>query len=200
MDEYVRNNYVLLRGRPRGEALWSHAARSQDFYTLPLEVRRLSGASDTLNVTLRASMLPLLDGASRIEAEGELRSFNSRRGEWPRLVITVFARSLTPAAEDEDENLVELRGTLCKAPKARRTPMGRDICDLLLAVNRSYGRSDYLPCICWGLTARECSSWTVGTKLALRGRIQSRSYLKLTEEGTLERVAFEVSASEVERL
>ena len=95
---------------------------------------------------------------------------------------------------------MELRGTLCKAPKARRTPMGRDICDLLLAVNRSYGRSDYLPCICWGLTARECSSWTVGTKLALRGRIQSRSYLKLTEEGTLERVAFEVSASEVERL
>ena len=200
MDEIYRNNYVLLRGAPRGEALWSHAVRSQDFYTLPLEVRRLSGASDTLNVTLRASMLPLPAGAGRVEVVGELRSFNSRRGEWPRLVITVFARSLTPADEDEDENLVELRGTLCKAPKARRTPMGRDICDLLLAVNRSYGRSDYLPCICWGMTARDCASWEVGTKLALRGRIQSRSYLKLTEAGTLERVAFEVSAAEVEKL
>ena len=195
MDEIYRNNYVLLRGAPRGEALWSHAARSQDFYTLPLEVRRLSGASDTLNVTLRASMLPLPAGAGRVEVVGELRSFNSRRGEWPKLVITVFARSLTPAAEDEDENLVELRGTLCKAPKARRTPMGRDICDLLLAVNRSYGRSDYLPCICWGSRAREAARWQVGDVVRLEGRFQSRGYLKLREDGLERRVAYEVSAA-----
>ena len=132
--------------------------------------------------------------------EGELRSFNSRRGEWPRLVISVFARSIRPAGAEEDENLVELRGTLCRAPKLRRTPMGRDICDLLLAVNRSYARSDYLPCICWGLTARESALWEVGTRLALRGRVQSRRYLKLTEAGTVERTAFEVSAAEIERL
>ena len=200
MDEIYRNNYVLLRGTPRGEALWSHAARSQDFYTLPLEVRRLSGASDTLNVTLRASMLPLAAGAERVEVEGELRSFNSRRGEWPRLVISVFARSIVPAAGTEDENLVELRGTLCKEPKLRRTPTGRDICDLLLAVNRSYARSDYLPCICWGLTAREAALWEVGTRMALRGRVQSRNYLKLTETGTEERTAFEVSVAELLRL
>lgn len=200
MDEYLRNNTVLLRGTPRGTAIWSHAARAQDFYTLPLEVRRLSGAADTLNVTLRVSMLPLLEGTERIEVEGELRSFNSRRGEWPRLVIAVFARSIRAADEEEDENLVELRGTLCKAPKLRRTPMGRDICDLLLAVNRSYARSDYLPCICWGQTARESASWEVGTYLRLRGRIQSRRYLKLTEAGTEERTAFEVSAAELERL
>ena len=200
MDEYLRNNTVLLRGTPRGAAIWSHAARAQDFYTLPLEVRRLSGAADTLNVTLRVSMLPLLEGTERIEVEGELRSFNSRRGEWPRLVIAVFARSIRAADEEEDENLVELRGTLCKAPKLRRTPMGRDICDLLLAVNRSYARSDYLPCICWGQTARESASWEVGTCLRLRGRIQSRRYLKLTEAGTEERTAFEVSAAELERL
>lgn len=200
MDEYLRNNTVLLRGTPRGAAIWSHAARAQDFYTLPLEVRRLSGAADTLNVTLRVSMLPLLEGTERIEVEGELRSFNSRRGEWPRLVIAVFARSIRAADEEKDENLVELRGTLCKAPKLRRTPMGRDICDLLLAVNRSYARSDYLPCICWGQTARESASWEVGTYLRLRGRIQSRRYLKLTEAGTEERTAFEVSAAELERL
>ena len=200
MDESLRNNRVLLRGTPCGAALWSHAARGQDFYTLPLEVRRLSGASDTLNVTLRASALAALQGAERIEVEGELRSFNSRRGDWPRLVITVFARTIVPPCEEDDENLVELRGTLCKTPKLRRTPLGRDICDLLLAVNRSYARSDYLPCICWGLTAREAAQWEVGTRLALRGRIQSRRYLKVTDGGTVERVAFEVSAAELERL
>lgn len=199
MEETTRNNYVLLRGTPCGEAVWSHAARAQDFYMLPLEVRRLSGASDTLNITLRASSLPLLAEGERLCVEGELRSFNSRRGEWPRLVITVFARSLRPAEED-DENLVELRGTLCRKPSARTTPMGRDICDLLLAVNRPYGRSDYLPCICWGATARESALWDVGTRIFLRGRIQSRNYWKLTEHGTEERTAFEVSAAEIELL
>ena len=200
MDENRCSNRIFLRGTPRGEPVWSHAARSQDFYTLPLEVRRLSGASDTLNLTLRAPMLSALAGAERIEVEGELRSFNSRRGEWPRLVIAVFARSLAPAGGDEDDNVAELRGTLCKAPRARRTPMGREVCDLLLAVNRSYGRSDYLPCICWGAAARESAARDVGTRLFLRGRVQSRRYLKLTEEGSFERVAFEVSASEIERL
>ena len=199
MDETIRNNYVLLRGTPCGEPRWSHAARAQDFYTLPLEVRRLSGAADTLNLTLRASALASLPPGAPLEVEGELRSFNSRSGEWPRLVISVFARALRPT-HDEDENLVELRGTLCREPKARRTPMGREICDLLLAVNRSYGRSDYLPCICWGIAAREAALWEVGTHLALRGRIQSRRYLKLTERGEEERTAFEVSAAEIARL
>ena len=199
MDEIIRNNYVLLRGTPCGEPKWSHAARAQDFYTLPLEVRRLSGASDTLNLTLRASALGAVTPGSPLEVEGELRSFNSRRGEWPRLVISVFTRSVR-STHEEDENLVELRGTLCKTPKLRRTPMGRDICDLLLAVNRSYGRSDYLPCICWGLTAREAAFWETGAHLALRGRIQSRRYLKLTGQGEEERVAFEVSAAEIARI
>ena len=199
MDEIVRNNYVLLRGTPCGEARWSHAARAQDFYTLPLEVRRLSGAADTLDLTLRAPALAALSPGVPLEIEGELRSFNSRRGDWPRLVISVFVRSLHPTHE-EDENLVELRGTLCKAPKARHTPLGRDICDLLLAVNRSYGRSDYLPCICWGLAAREAALWEVGTRIALRGRVQSRRYLKQTEHGTEQRTAFEVSAAEIDRI
>ena len=199
MEEILRSNYVLLRGTPCGEAVWSHSVRSQDFYRLPLAVRRLSGTADTLNLTLRASVLASVPAGVPLEVEGELRSFNSRSGEWPRLVISVFARSLVPTHE-EDENLVELRGTLCREPTARRTPMGRDICDLLLAVNRSCGRSDYLPCICWGATARRAALWDVGTHLALRGRIQSRRYLKLTEQGAEERTAFEVSAAQIELL
>ena len=95
--------------------------------------------------------------------------------------------------EAEDENIVMLRGTFCKEPKLRCTPMGRDICDLMLAVNRHYGRSDYLPCICWGLRAREAAELGVGTKLNILGRIQSRNYIKVSESGSVEKTAFEVS-------
>lgn len=199
MDHSQQDNFVLLRGTALGDACYSHAARSQRFYTLPLEVRRLSGASDTLNVTLRESMLERLGGCERLGLTGELRTFNSRGSDWPRLVITVFAHEIDPA-EGDDENLVQLRGTLCRRPNARVTPMGREICDLLLAVNRHYGRSDYLPCICWGQVARMAQRWDVGTRIALRGRIQSRRYLKQTETGTQERTAFEVSAAEAEAL
>lgn len=198
MDHLEMDNSVLLRGTALGEPRYSHAARSQRFYTLPLEVRRLSGAADTLNVTLREGMLDAV-GGGRLCVTGELRTFNRREGDWPRLVISVFAREIT-ACEEPDENLVALRGTLCRRPNPRVTPMGREICDLLLAVNRRYGRSDYLPCICWGLTAREAAGWDVGTRLALRGRIQSRSYLKLSGSETLERTAYEVSIAEAARV
>ena len=199
MDHLEQDNSVLLRGTPVGEARYSHAARAARFYTLPLEVRRLSGAADVLNLTLRESLLDEIAGCRRIGVAGELRTFNNHAGEWPRLVITVFARELA-AQEGEDENLVRLRGTLCRRPNPRLTPMGREICDLLLAVNRRYGRSDYLPCICWGSLAREAQRWDVGTRLALRGRIQSRRYLKQTETGAEERTAFEVSVAEAEML
>ena len=199
MDYLEMDNFVSLRGTALAEARYSHAARAERFYTLPLEVRRLSGAADILNVTLRESMLPALSGCSRLGLTGELRTFNNRAESWPRLVITVFARELETEAGG-DENLVRLRGTLCRRPNPRLTPMGREICDLLLAVNRHYGRSDYLPCICWGQVAREARRWDVGTRIALRGRIQSRRYLKQTESGTEERTAFEVSVAEAERL
>ena len=198
METIPRNNEVLLCGAPLGEALYSHSARTEDFYTLPLAVRRLSGNTDTINLTLRASLLGALCG-ERLSVRGELRSFNSRRGDWPRLVITVFVRELS-AAPERDDNLVRLRGALCRPPLLRRTPMGRDICDMILAVNRPYGRSDYLPCICWGRLAREAARWESGTQLALEGRIQSRRYRKLAEEALVERTAYEVSVSQAERL
>ena len=143
--------------------------------------------------------LPVFDLSAlpRVCVEGEVRTFNNRSGEWPRLVISVFARTLAPT-EEADENRVRLRGALCKSPNLRTTPMGREICDLILAVNRRYGRSDYLPCICWGSKAREAALWEVGTRLLLEGRIQSRRYSKLTENGSEERTAYEISAAQID--
>ncbi len=197
MDLCLPDNEVILRGTCLEEPVYSHAARSQSFYTLPLLVRRLSGAADTVNVTIRETMLGTAEQGGRLCVTGEVRTFNNRSGEWPRLVISVFARTLAPT-EEADENRVRLRGALCKSPNLRTTPMGREICDLILAVNRRYGRSDYLPCICWGSKAREAALWEVGTRLSLEGRIQSRRYSKLTENGSEERTAYEISAAQID--
>ena len=197
MDLCSSDNEVILCGTCLAEAVYSHAARSQSFYTLPLLVRRLSGTADTVNVTIRESMIGAAEKGARLCVTGEVRTFNNRSGEGPRLVVSVFARTLE-LTEEADDNRVRLRGTLCKRANLRTTPMGRDICDLILAVNRCYGRSDYLPCICWGLKAREAALWEVGTHLALEGRIQSRRYTKLTENGSEERTAYEISAAQIE--
>ena len=194
------NNYARLCGVMAAAPAFSHSSRGLDFYHFPLTVERLSGNTDTLNVLLRREQLAALepDGQGKLCVTGEVRSFNSRRGTGARLVITVLARELC-FCDEEDSNLVRLRGTLCKPPNLRSTPLGREICDLMLAVNRHYGRSDYLPCICWGLSAREAAGWEVGTPLLLEGRIQSRDYIKLTEEGPVRRTAYEISATQVRR-
>ena len=195
------NNIVRLVGTAAGRPMLSHESRGEAFYRLPLTVRRLSGAEDELPLLLRRSLLERLElqEADKLCVSGELRSFNNRSGEGARLVITVFARALQ-FCEGEDENSVLLRGALCRPPTLRRTPMGRDICDLMLAVNRPCGRSDYLPCICWGPLAREVSLCPTGTALQLAGRFQSRPYIKMTADGPVEKVAYEVSAAEIERL
>ena len=197
MDEMQENNAAYLCGSPTGEPIYSHESRTERFYTFPLEVVRLSGTADRLNILLREAMLPEVrtSRAGLTEVRGELRSFNNRSGQGRRLVISVFARQLSPAAEPFWDNRVELRGTLCKAPVLRLTPMGREICDLLLAVNRPYGRSDYLPCIAWGQMARMAAAWDVGQRLELQGRLQSREYIKNLEGRSERRTAFEVSAS-----
>lgn len=199
MDMISENNYVRLVGVMAGRPEYSHSSRGQDFYTFPLEVLRLSGNCDIINIIVRPEMLESLEIAERgkLCVCGQLRTFNNRRSEGAKLVITVFARELQ-LCDEEDSNLVELIGTLCKAPNLRCTPMGRDICDLMLAVNRHYGRSDYLPCICWGVRAREAAAWTVGTRVRLTGRIQSRRYIKLSEAGSVEKTAYEVSVTEIE--
>lgn len=197
MDMICDNNFTRLCGSMCGKPVYSHSSRSQQFYIFPLEVERLSGNRDVINVVVRQEQLVTLspEGSGKLWVEGQLRTFNNRHGQGAKLVITVLAKELG-FCDGEDENLVQLSGTLCKTPNLRTTPMGRDICDLMLAVNRHYGRSDYLPCICWGLKAREAAGWTVGTHLALQGRIQSRRYIKLTEEGPVEKTAFEVSVTD----
>ena len=199
MDMIYETNLVRLCGSVAAEPEYSHTARGEQFYTFPLEILRLSGNSDTVNVVLRRGQLPLLRGGEgqKLCVTGQLRSYNNRRGEGAKLVITVLAKELY-YCDEPDENLVQLSGTICKPPNLRITPMGRDICDLMLAVNRHYGRSDYLPCICWGLKAREAAAWGVGTCIRLEGRLQSRRYIKLTESGPTERVAFEVSVTSAE--
>lgn len=194
MDEAMVRNHAVLRGILAAAPAFSHMSRGERFFVFPIETRRLSGTADTINVIARQSLLESAEimEAGRIRVTGELRSFNNKRGEGAKLVITVFAKEL--ALEDgEDINVVELDGTLCKEPNLRVTPMGRSICDLMLAVNRRCGRSDYLPCICWGSRAREAANMHTGDRLAVTGRIQSRPYIKLIDGEPVEKVAYEVS-------
>ena len=137
-------------------------------------------------------MLPQIPGDGPLQIRGQLRSFNNRSGVGSRLVLTVYALDIQPGT-GEACNQIFLTGSLCKPPVFRRTPLGRSICDLMLAVSRRYGRADYLPVITWGQLAVQASRLTVGDPVALEGRVQSRVYHKVTEEGTQERVAYEVS-------
>lgn len=187
-------NQGLLRGRAVGAPTVSHVTHGVTYYVFPLEIERLSGATDTLNVVLSQDLLPScpVEPGREYECIGEVRSFNNRSGIGGRLIITFFAKSLLPA-QGPHANRLELAGVLCKTPGVRRTPLGREICDLLLAVNRRYGRADYLPCIAWGGLARCCGEMAVGDKLCLTGRLQSRTYRKVTDDREEERVAYEVS-------
>ena len=199
MDEALCRNTVELCGALAAAPRFSHLSRGERFFIFPVETRRLSGAVDTINVVSREALLAALriEEAERLCVQGELRSFNNRREEGPKLVITVFARALSLAGGGEDVNAITLRGALCKPPVLRVTPMGRDICDLMLAVNRRCGRSDYLPCICWGARARTAALYGVGDGVELTGRVQSRQYIKLIDGEPVEKTAYEVSASEI---
>ena len=188
------NNKILLRGRLSAPPAPSHVNHGVEYFLLPLSARRLSGAEDHLNVIAakeQLSGLSLKEG-SPLTVRGEVRTFNNRSGVGSRLVVSVFARTLS-CEEGEDENRLELSGTLCKSPALRSTPLGRTICDMILAINRRYGRADYLPCIAWGSLAYHCGSMKVGDRLALEGRLQSRVYTKEIDGQIQERTAFEVS-------
>lgn len=194
MEEVQTGNYAMLRGVLHSPPRFSHQSREERFFRFSLDVSRLSGTVDTIQVIARSGLLEALEpgGGSKLCVSGELRSFNNKSGVGPRLVITVFARELW-FDDGEDENVVELRGALCKPPNLRVTPLGREICDLMLAVRRRYGRSDYLPCIAWGNCARAAARWDVGAAVWLTGRIQSRAYLKTENGETIEKTAYEVS-------
>lgn len=192
-------NELFLHGRAAEDARLSHVNHGRAFWQFPLCVRRLSGTEDRLNVlvTRIAAGGTLPAAGEEVTVRGEVRSFNNRSGQGSRLVITAYARTLV-REQREDDNRLALAGALCKPPVYRCTPMGREICDVILAVNRRYGWSDYLPCIAWGALARRCGALDVGDRLRLHGRLQSRTYVKRTETGQEERTAFEVSVMELD--
>ena len=188
-------NQITLRGSLTDLPRLSHENHGKRFYRFTLEVPRLSGAVDTLPVIAREDILNTIDlsGGENLTVTGQIRSHNLYVEDRRRLLIFVFASSIT--AEDGDSvNEVTLEGPVCRQPIYRRTPLGREICDVMLAVQRSYRRSDYLPCILWGRTAQEVSRCRPGDVITITGRLQSRGYTKVTTEGPRERTAYEVSA------
>lgn len=201
MQTNWNENHIILHGRVEEEPVQSHMNHGASYYIFPLLSCRLSGVGDRLNVVISEEMLcrsPLKRG-DEITVLGEVRSFNNKTGIGSRLVITVFGKEVR-LEQAEDENKLALAGSLCKVPVYRRTPLGRDICDLMLAVNRRYGRTDYLPCIAWGTLARRCGELNVGDAIGLEGRLQSRTYSKHIGEEIQERTAFEISIMSMDLL
>lgn len=185
-------NEVLLEGIPRTAPVWSHDNHGTRFFRFFLETPRLSGTPDVLPVLLPEQLADGIDPRRRIRIRGQLRSFNNRSGVGNKLVLAVYALELLEAA-GEPCNEITVSGSLCKPPILRRTPLGRSICDMMLAAPRRYGRADYLPIIAWGQLALQMSQFGVGDSFTLSGRIQSRTYRKVTENGTEDRTAYEIS-------
>ena len=192
-------NSVSVAGRLSSLKL-SHKIYGEAFYTFLLECARLSEKADQLPVTVSERLLeqyPLCDGAL-VGVMGQLRSYNKLVDGRTRLYLTIFAREL--AENPESANEIELKGFVCKPPVFRVTPFGREITDLLIAVNRAYNKSDYIPCIVWGRNARYASGFTVGDKVSMNGRVQSRDYEKLLESGEVTvRTAYEVSIARLHK-
>lgn len=187
-------NRVHLCGQAEDVPALSHVNHGCAFYRFTLAVMRLSGQADRLPVIVPQTLLhavPVAAGTT-VTVIGQLRSFNNKSGQGSRLVISTFAQTLTHDA-GEPLNRIFLSGVLCKQPALRRTPLGREICDMILAVNRRYGRADYLPCIAWGAVAQQVSLLHTGARLTAEGRVQSRVYSKTENGVTTDRTAYEVS-------
>ena len=209
----LENNHLVLVGKVTSDKTYSHEIYGEKFYIFDLEVPRLSSAVDIIPITVSERLLTdlNLEIGTKLSIEGQFRSYNSYQNERNKLILTVFAKDIVeikdePKIEDSEEekkdvvtNEVTLSGYVCKKPIYRQTPFDREISDLLLAVNRAYNKSDYIPCIAWGRNARFCQNMEVGTEVKIVGRVQSRKYEKKFEDGTSEtRVAYEVSISSME--
>ena len=213
---YLENNYLTLVGKVTSEKQFSHAIYGERFYSFDLMIPRLSGNADIIPVTISERLITdeILAIDNKILVKGQFRSYNSYENEKNKLILTVFAKDIEQIKEEEKEeseevsefvkkdmitNEVVLIGYICKKPIYRQTPFGREIADLLLAVNRAYNKSDYIPTIAWGRTARFCQNIEVGAQVKVVGRVQSRIYEKKYEDGTVEqKVAYEVSICSLE--
>jgi single-stranded DNA-binding protein len=204
VGELAENNMVTVAGKVSTELKYSHEIYGEGFYFFLLDVPRLSDSSDSISVTISERLIGKrkLEVGSAVEIEGQFRSYNSIAESGSKLLLTVFAREIAFIDGDgamRNPNKIFLNGYICKKPIYRCTPFGREITDLLIAVNRAYNKSDYIPCISWGRNARFCSGLSVGDNIKIWGRIQSRSYQKKFDNGSVaERVAYEVSLSKLE--
>ena len=205
-DKIIENNQVSVMGRIATGFTFSHQVFGEGFYMMDILVKRLSDSEDRIPVMVSERLIDITQDyvGEYIEIHGQFRSYNRHEERKNRLVLSVFAREVKFIEEMEESsktNQIYLDGYICKEPVYRKTPLGREIADLLLAVNRPYGKSDYIPCICWGRNARYAEHFKVGERCAIWGRIQSREYMKkLDEENMEKRVAFEVSVSKLELL
>ena len=195
------NNRIVAAGRLEDSLTLSHEVMNEPFYAGTLLVKRLSGAVDRLPVTIPGKLLAVseIDYDKLMLMSGQVRSYNKVVDGSGRLMVTLFVQNMAETAENDTMNKVTLTGVLCKPPIYRSTPFGREICDMMLAVNRAFGKSDYIPCIAWGRNAQYAARFGVGDQLRLSGRLQSREYQKLLENGEyMIRNAYEVSAFTLE--
>ncbi|MBE5893028.1 MAG: single-stranded DNA-binding protein [Lachnospiraceae bacterium] len=203
-DKVIENNQVTIMGEIVSGFSYSHEIFGEGFYMVDVRCQRLSESFDIIPVMVSERLLDVTQNyeGALICVNGQFRSYNRHEERKNRLVLSVFAREVEFVEEMEESsktNQIYLDGYICKEPIYRKTPLGREIADLLLAVNRPYGKSDYIPCICWGRNARYANSFKVGERCAVWGRIQSREYMKKIDEENIERrVAFEVSVSKLE--
>lgn len=204
-DKIIENNQVTIMGKVATEFSFSHEVFGEDFYMVEVEVKRLSNSEDRIPLMISERLIDVTQDytGEYIMVHGQFRSYNRHEEQKNRLVLSVFVREISFMEEEPDgtkTNSIWLDGYICKEPIYRKTPLGREIADLLLAVNRPYGKSDYIPCICWGRNARYASGFEVGEHVQLLGRIQSREYVKrISDTETEKRVAYEVSVSKLEK-
>ena len=203
-DKIFENNQVIIAGEIVSGFTFSHEVYGEGFYMMEMAVNRLSSYADYIPVMVSERLIDVTESyeGQYISVVGQFRSYNRHEEKKNRLVLSVFAREIEftgEPGEDVKSNQIFLDGYICKEPIYRRTPLGREIADLLIAVNRSYGKSDYIPSICWGRNARYAAGFAVGEHVQLWGRIQSREYVKrLNEFETEKRIAYEVSVSKVD--
>ena len=204
MDNIMLNNKIYLEGKVASELEFSHEMYGEGFYSFNMEVMRLSDQVDYLNITISERLFSGFDLSigREIIVEGQLRSYNKFMNGSNKLILTVFARSIEPCIErSKNPNEIYLDGFICKEPVYRTTPFGREIADVLLAVNRAYNKSDYIPTIAWGRNSRFCQSLSVGDNIKVWGRLQSREYQKkISDTEVMKKIAYEVSISKMERV
>ena len=196
---FLENNKVYLQGEVKSEPKLNHTVKGEEFYSFDLEVERLSGQTDIIPIIVNKKLCVMFDirRGSNISVQGQFRSHNQIVDGKRKLVLMVFAKEIGEFDNEKNSNTIELEGYICKPAIYRTTPFAREICDVLVAVNRNYNKSDYIPCIAWGTNAQIVSNMQVATKLKIEGRVQSRIYNKSIGDNVVTKTAYEVSISKL---